>query len=194
MGRHKKVESLPILNPHAAGIDVGSKSHFIAVGQAADDVREFGVYSEDLHALCKWLKEEDIETVALESTGSYWQNLFILLQDYGLNPILVSGKFTKNVQGKKTDVLDCQWIQRLHCLGLLPNSYQPTNETEKLRQYSRQRQSLIENAADYIKKMQKALRLMNIRLDIAISDVTGQSGRAMIEAIIGGEKDPSWRV
>lgn len=191
MGRKKKVESLPLVNPHAAGIDVGSKSHFVAVGQGTDDVREFGVYSDDLHTLCRWLKSEEVTTVALESTGSYWQNLFILLQDYGLEPILVSGKFTKNVQGKKTDVLDCQWIQRLHCLGLLPNSYQPSNDTEKLRQYSRHRQGLIENASDYIKKMQKALRLMNIRLDIAISDVTGKSGKAMIEAIIGGEKDPS---
>ena len=107
MGRHKKVESLPVINPHAAGIDVGSRSHFVAIGQGADEVREFGVYSSNLHALCQWLKEEAVQTVALESTGSYWQNLFILLQDYGLNPILVSGKFTKNVQGKKTDVLDC---------------------------------------------------------------------------------------
>jgi transposase len=113
-----------------------------------------------------------------------------MLQDYGLNPILVSGKFTKNVQDKKTDVKDCQWIQRLHTLGLLPNSFQPDNFTEKVRQYSRHRQSLIEKGADYIKKMQKALRMMNIRLDVAISDVTGQSGKAMIEAILAGETEP----
>lgn len=191
MGRKKKVDALPLVNPQSAGIDVGSKSHFVAIGQDKDDVREFGVYSDNLHELCKWLVAEEISTVALESTGSYWQNLFLMLQDYGLNPILVSGKFTKNVQGKKTDVLDCQWIQRLHTLGLLPNSYQPNKDTEKLRQYSRHRQGLIENASDYIKKMQKSLRLMNIRLDIALSDVTGKSGRAMVEAIIGGEKDPT---
>jgi transposase len=155
MAKKRKVESLPIINPNAAGIDVGSTSHYVCIGQAQGEVREFGVYSEDLHALCKWLVAEEVTTVALESTGTYWQNLFIMLQDYKLNPILVSGKFTKNVQGKKTDVLDCQWIQRLHTLGLLPNSFQPDAFTEKLRQYTRHRQSLLENAADYIKKCNK---------------------------------------
>ena len=192
MGRKKKVESLPIVNPHAGGIDVGSTSHYVCVGQAQGEVREFGVYSEDLHALCQWLVEEEVTTVALESTGSYWQNLFIMLQDYKLNPILVSGKFTKNVQGKKTDVLDCQWIQRLHTMGLLPNSFQPDAFTEKLRQYTRHRQGLLENAADYIKKMQQALRLMNIRLDVAISDVTGETGQAIIKAVIEGKTDPQY--
>jgi transposase len=192
MGRKKNVESLPIVNPHAAGIDVGSKIHYVCVGQAQGDIREFGVYSENLHQLCQWLVEEEVTTVALESTGTYWQNLFIMLQDYKLNPILVSGKFTKNVQGKKTDVLDCQWIQRLHTMGLLPNSFQPDGFTEKLRQYTRHRQGLLENAADYIKKMQQALRLMNIRLDVAISDVTGETGQAIIKAVIEGKTDPKY--
>jgi transposase len=192
MATKKKVESLPIINPHAAGIDVGSTSHYVCVGQGQGEVREFGVYSEDLHELCKWLVAEEVTTVALESTGTYWQNLFIMLQDYKLNPILVSGKFTKNVQGKKTDVLDCQWIQKLHTMGLLPNSFQPDAFTEKLRQYTRHRQSLLENAADYIKKMQQALRLMNIRLDIAISDVTGESGQAIIKAVIEGKTDAKY--
>jgi transposase len=183
MKKEKKEASMPIINAYAAGIDVGSRSHFVCVGQGTDDVREFGVYSEDLHALCQWLVAEQITSVALESTGTYWQNLFVMLQDYKLNPILVSGKFTKNVQGKKTDVLDCQWIQRLHTMGLLPNSFQPDLFTEVLRQYTRHRQSLIENCADYIKKMQKSLRLMNIRLDVAISDVTGESGTAIINSI-----------
>jgi transposase len=192
MKKEKKEASMPIINAYAAGIDVGSRSHFVCVGQGTDDVREFGVYSENLHALCQWLVAEQITSVALESTGTYWQNLFVMLQDYKLNPILVSGKFTKNVQGKKTDVLDCQWIQRLHTMGLLPNSFQPDLFTEVLRQYTRHRQSLIENCADYIKKMQKSLRLMNIRLDVAISDVTGESGTAIIKAIIDGKTDPQY--
>jgi transposase len=183
-------ENLTTVNLNAAGIDVGSKSHFVAIGQRAEDVREFGVYTEDLHSLCQWLKDKGITSVALESTGTYWQNLFLMLQDYGLNPILVNGKFTKHVQGRKSDVMDCQWIQRLHSFGLLPNSYQPSTFTEKLRQYTRHRQGVLDNAADYIRKMQKALRQMNLRLDVAIADVTGQTGRAIIEAIIGGESDP----
>ena len=183
---------MPIVHPNAAGIDVGSRSHFVAVGQSTDNVREFGVYSEDLQALCAWLKEKEVTSVALESTGTYWQNLFIALMDHGLNPILVSGKFTKNVQGKKTDVQDCQYIQKMHMMGLLPASYQPSSEVEQLRQYARHRQSLIESGADCIKKMQKAMRLMNIRLDIAISDVTGQSGKAIVQAIISGKTDAKY--
>lgn len=183
---------MPIVNPNAAGIDVGSRSHFVAVGQGRDDVREFGVYSDDLQALCLWLKERNVTAVALESTGTYWQNLFITLMDHGLNPILVSGKFTKNVQGKKTDVQDCQYIQKMHTMGLLPASYQPPSEVEQLRQYARHRQGLIENGADCIKKMQKAMRMMNIRLDIAISDVTGQSGKAIVQAIIAGKTDAKY--
>jgi transposase len=162
MGRKKKEQtSMPIVNQNAAGIDVGSRSHFVAVGQGADDVREFGVYSDDLDTLCLWLKEKGVTAVALESTGTYWQNLFVKLLEHGLNPILVSGKFTKNVAGKKTDVQDCQYIQKLHTMGLLPASFQPSSQVEQLRQYVRHRQSLLESGADCIRKMQKAMRLMN---------------------------------
>lgn len=185
-----KVEAVSVVNEHAAGIDVGSTSFYVAIGQVPDQVREFGCYTAQIHQLCQWLKQNQITTVALESTGSYWKTLFILLQDYELNPILVNGKYTKNVKGKKTDVLDCQWIQRLHTLGLLEGSFLPDVATEKLRTYSRHRQSLIQNAGDYINKMQKALRLTNIRLDAVISDVTGKSGTLIIEAILRGERDP----
>ena len=186
----EKQESMPVVNSKAAGIDVGSKSHFVSIGQQAGDIREFGCYTHELHDLCRWLKEEGITTVALESTGSYWRSLFVMLQDYGLKPILVNGRFTKNVKGKKTDVLDCQWIQKLHMLGLLEGSFIPDLFTETLRQYCRHRQSLLEDAAGYIKKMQKALRLTNIRLDLALRDVTGRSGRTIIDAILSGERDP----
>lgn len=185
----KTVDQMPIVNECAAGIDVGSTSHFVAIGQEKDQVKEFGCYTSELHKLCKWLKENEIKTVALESTGSYWRPLFLLLQDYDLNPILVSGKFTKNVTGKKTDVLDCQWIQKLHSMGLLPSSFVPDLLTEKLRQYARHRQTLIESCARYTNKMQKALRLMNIRLDSVLSDVTGLSGTVIINAILNGERD-----
>lgn len=186
----KGYEKMKVIHSNAAGIDVGSKSHFVAIGQQKDEVREFGCYTNELHGLCRWLKEKSVETVALESTGSYWQSLFVMLQDYGLNPILVNGKFTRNVKGRKTDVLDCQWIQKLHMLGLLEGSFIPDVFTETLRQYCRHRQTLLEDAAGYIKKMQKALRLTNIRLDVALRDVTGVSGKAMIEAILKGEREP----
>lgn len=192
MGTHKlkNYEKMQVVNTNAGGIDVGSKSHFVSIGQKREDVREFGCYTKDLHELCSWLQENSITTVALESTGSYWRSLFVMLQDYGLNPILVNGKFTRNVKGRKTDIQDCQWIQKLHMLGLLEGSFLPDLFTESLRQYCRHRQTLLEDASGYIKKMQKALRLTNIRLDVALRDVTGSSGKAIIEAIIAGERDP----
>lgn len=188
--RPTKMEAIAVVNAHAAGIDVGSTSFYVAIGQEPDQVREFGCYTSQIHALCQWLKQNLVTTVALESTGSYWKPLFIQLQDYKLNPILVNGKFTKNAQGRKTDVLDCQWIQRLHTLGLLEGSFIPDLATEKLRHYCRHRQTLLENSVDYIQKMQKALRLTNIRLDLAVSNICGKSGMLIIEAILRGERDP----
>jgi len=189
--QHKtsQFEKMPVVNLAAAGIDVGSRSHFVAIGQNTEDVKEFGVYTEDLHTLCKHLVASGITTVALESTGSYWQPLFVLLQQYNLDPILVNGKFTKNVKGRKTDVQDCQWIQKLHTMGMLEGSFIPDLFTEQVRQYYRHRQTLVANAASYINKMQKALRLINIRLDTALRDVMGRSGKDIIEAILKGERD-----
>lgn len=181
---------MEVVRPHAAGIDVGGRSHFVAIGQSTDQVREFGCYTSELHDLCAWLQSEGITDVALESTGNYWQALFIMLQDYKLNPILVNGKFTKNVKGRKSDVQDCQWIQKMHSLGLLEGSFIPDLFTEKLRQFCRHRQSLVANASDYIKKIQQSLRRTNIRLDVAIRDVTGTSGQKIINAILQGERDP----
>ena len=189
MGRKSKFDKMPIVNPNAAGVDVGGKFHLVAIGQSLDEVRQFGAYTEDLHEVANWLVDNDIETVAMESTGSYWKGLFVILQDYGLNPVLVNGSQVKNVKGRKSDVQDAQWIQRLHSLGLLSGSFLPDNLTDSLKQYSRHRQKLQDNGADYIKKMQKAMRLMNIRLDNVLSDVVGKSGRAIIQAIIEGERD-----
>ncbi len=183
----KNVEQMKIVNPDAAGIDVGSKSHFVALGQRECDVREFGVYSKDHEEMIKFFDEYHIKTIAMESTGSYWQTLFFALQKAGFEVLLVSGHQTKNVRAK-TDVKDCQWIQKLHALGLLRGSFLPSEQTARLRILHRHRSSLVEESAKMSNKMQKALRLMNLRLDIVISDITGKSGMAIIEAILGGER------
>ncbi len=186
-----RFEKMPVVHLHAAGIDVGSRSHFVATGQNKEDVKKYGVYTEDLHSLCTDLVNAGITETALESTGSYWQPLFVLLQQYKLNPILVNGKFTKNVKGRKTDVQDCQWIQKLHTMGMLEGSFIPDLFTETVRQYHRHRECLVESGAAYINKMQKALRLINIRLDAVLCDVMGMSGKDIIKAILKGERDPA---
>jgi transposase len=152
-----KHSHLPVVHPYAAGIDVGSTTHYVAIGQGAEDIRSFGCYTEDLHALSDWLKQQGITTIAMESTGSYWKGLFQRLQQDGFEVLLVNGKHTRNVKGRKTDVLDCQWIQRLHSLGLLSGSFLPDSFTATLRQYVRQRDYLIEQQAAYIKKIEQAL-------------------------------------
>lgn len=182
--------SMAVVNPRAAGIDVGSRFHMVAVDQERENVREFGVCTEDHHRLVEWLTAHDIGTVAMESTGSYWQTLFDALQRAGFHVILASGSQTKNVKGKKSDMLDCLWIQKLHSLGLLSGSFLPSAELQMLRTYYSHRQHLIEQMAKYQNKMQKALRLMNIRLDVAIRDMMGKSGRAIVTAILNGERDP----
>lgn len=186
----KEKLALDVVNPNAAGIDVGSRSHYVAIGQTDEDVKEFGVYNEDLIALAQWLLDNEIKTVAMESTGTYWQSLFTTLQSIGLEVILCNGKFTKNIKGKKTDVKDCQWIQKLHTLGLLSGSFLPDEATEQLRTYCRHRANLLEQAADTSRKMQKYLRLLNLRLDVVVKDVTGLTGLSIIDAICKGEMNP----
>lgn len=186
----KKIEKMKIVNAGAAGIDVGSRSHFAAVGQSSDEVREFGVYSSDHAELIVFLRQHGIVTVAMESTGSYWQTLFFALQKEGFEVLLVSGQQTKNVRAK-TDVKDCQWIQKLHSLGLLRGCFLPSEHTARLRILHRHRASLVEESAKMSNKMQKALRMMNLRLDVVLSDITGKSGIAIIEAIVAGQRDGS---
>ena len=186
----KEKMALDVVNPHAAGIDVGSRSHYVAIGQRDEDVKEFGVYNEDLMALAQWLLDNHVKTVAMESTGTYWQSLFTTLQGVGLEVILCNGKFTKNIKGKKTDVKDCQWIQKLHTLGLLSGSFLPDEATEQLRTYCRHRANLLEQAADTSRKMQKYLRLLNLRLDVVVKDITGLTGLSIIDAICKGEMNP----
>jgi transposase len=187
--KERKFENMAVINPFAAGVDVGSKSHYVAVGQdPQEDVREFGVYSRDHEMMISYLKSHGITSVAMESTGSYWQSLFLALQKAGFEVLLVSGHQTKNVRAK-TDVKDCIWIQKLHSLGLLRGCFLPDKESARLRTLQRHRSSLIEESAKMVNKIQKAMRMMNLRLDVVISDITGKTGTAIIEAIIDGERD-----
>ena len=189
MGRKKKME-MDVVNPNAAGIDIGSKSHYTAVGQSLEDVREFGVYAEDLTELCLWLKSCGVTTVAMESTGDYWQNLYVELIKHGFEVVLCNGKFTKHAKGRKTDVKDCRWIQKLHTLGLLTSSFLPDEVTEQLRTYCRQRTNMVDLAAASSKKMQKYLKLLNFRLDVVVNDICGLTGLTIIGDICKGNLDP----
>jgi len=184
----KKHVSLEVVNPNAAGIDIGSRSHWVAVGQDAQDVREFGVYTEDYQELSKWLKEHEVTTIAMESTGTYWQNIFSFLVAEGFDVILVNGRQTKNIKGKKTDIKDCQWIQKLHTLGLLSSSFLPDSTTDVIRTYHRHRQNIIKQTGATVQKMQKYLRLMNLRLDVVVKDIVGLTGQKIIAAFVAGER------
>ncbi|MDI1324323.1 MAG: transposase [Algoriphagus sp.] len=182
--------SMEVVNPQAAGVDIGSRSHWVAVGQSEQDVREYRVFNQDLFSMADWLKEKSIKTVAMESTGTYWQNLYLVLISKGFEVILCNGKFTKNIKGKKTDIKDCQWIQKLHTLGLLTGSFLPEGKTEELRTYYRHRSNLLHSAASASKKMQKYLRLLNLRLDLVVRDICGLTGLLIIRVICEGETDP----
>lgn len=181
---------MDIINPHCAGIDIGSRSHFVAVGQGDDEVKEFGVYADDLTDICWHLKEHGVTSVAMESTGNYWQNLYVELIKYGFEVTLANGKFTKNIKGKKTDVKDARWIQKLHSIGLLTSSFLPDETTEKLRTYCRQRQNMLTLAAEASHKMQKYLKILNFRLDVVVNDICGLTGMAIITDICKGNLDP----
>ncbi len=139
--------------------------------------------------LCQWLKEKNVVHVAMESTGTYWQNLFSTLIVQGFDVILVNSKQTKNLKGKKTDIKDCQWIQKLHSLGLLQKSFLPDSTTDIIRTYSRHKLNLLNQSANTIKRMQKYLRLMNMRLGIAVQDIVGETGSKIIQAFIDGNTD-----
>lgn len=180
------------INVWAAGIDIGAASHFVAVpeGCAKETVREFKTFTTGLNELANWLKQCGIKTVAMESTGVYWIPVYELLEEKGFEVKLVDARQVKNVSGRKTDVLDCQWIQQLHTYGLLNGAFRPTDEVCELRAYIRQRSMLVKSASRYIQQMQKALTQMNVQLHHVISDVTGETGMKIIRAINNGERNP----
>lgn len=184
-------QAFTIVHPDAAGVDVSSRDYYIAVPPDRDEipVRKFGSFTQDFTEIVDWLFKCDITSIAMESTGVYWVQLFMVLQDHGFEVFLVNAQQIKNVSGKKTDVLDCQWIQQLHTFGLLSNSFQPDNLTKQLRTYMRQRKSLTEAASKEVLRMQKSMTLMNIKLDKVISDIMGKSGKLIINAILQGERN-----
>lgn len=179
-----------IKNTHAGGIDIGSRSNWVSIGLEKEQTKEFGVFTEDHHALCQWLTSNGITSVAMESTGFYWKQLFLMLQSYGIEVYLVNASFTKHIRNRKpSDMADSQWIWKMHTVGLLPASFQPDFFTEELRSYSRHRQRLIEGAARCVNQLQKCLILMNLQLPIVLSNIMGKSGQRIIKAILDGERD-----
>ena len=194
--RSKKVRlpaSLKRVNLDAAGIDVGAGEHYVAVPEDRDErpVRSFTSFTLDLCAIADWLESCGITTIAMESTGVYWIPLFEVLEEKGFDVLLVDPHKLKNVSGRKTDVLDCQWIQQLHTYGLLSGAFRPSGEVCALRSYARQRDMLIRRSAEHVQHMQKALAQMNVKLSQVLSNVTGKTGMTIIRAILAGERDPT---
>ena len=190
--RERLPAELSRVNFGAAGVDVGASSHFVAVpeGRCEQPVREFASFTADLYRLADWLAECGVETMAMESTGVYWIPLFGVLEERGFRVMLVDPRRIKNVPGRKSDVLDCQWLQQLHTYGLLSAAFRPEADIRRLRSYLRQRAMLVEYAAQHVQHMQKALTQMNVKLHQVISDITGKTGMTILEAIVGGERDP----
>lgn len=192
-GEFRSTEGLPVVNPQAAGADIGADSIYICIPgpDQTQIVRTFGVYTADLHAIADWLVAHGIQTIAMESTGVYWIPLFEVLEARGIHCCLISGNLARRLPARhKTDVLDCQWIQTLHSLGLLTESFRPDADLIALRSLLRHRAQLIEHRSPHVLHMQKALMHMNIRLDQAVSDLTGDTGLRIIRAIVAGERDP----
>ena len=188
----RKPSAMERINVDAAGIDIGASSHFVAVPEDRDErpVREFAAYTADLYQLADWLKACGIKTVAMESTGVYWIPLYEILAARGLQVLLANARTVKHVPGRKTDVNDVQWLQQLHTYGLLRGSFHPPAEIAALRAYLRQRERLLDDAAQHVQHMQKALTPMNLKLQQVVSDITGQTGMQIIRAILAGTHDP----
>lgn len=187
----RSLETLSPIHPNAAGLDIGADQIFACVSSDRDKqpVRAFATFTADLHALADWFEQCGIDTVAMESTGIYWLPIYEILEARGMRVFLVNASQIKIPPGRKSDWKDCQWIQRLHTLGLLTASFRPDAEMAVLRSYLRHRAELIEHRAPHILHMQRALHAMNIQLDRVLSDITGTTGMAILRAIVAGERD-----
>ena len=194
-GRKKKglcQQDRPLIEPNAAGVDVGAREMYVAISPDRDSepVRVFLTFTADLEALVQWLLERGITTVAMESTGVYWIPLYQMLEDRGIRVCLVNARHMKNVPGRRTDWHECQWLQYLHATGLLRAAFRPEQDVCAVRTLLRHRNDLIKIAAQHVQHMQKALTQMNLQIHHIISDITGLTGLAIIDAILAGERDP----
>jgi transposase len=197
MAKHRKKpgqldRNLPELKPDAAGIDMGAREIFVAVpaDRDAESVRSFPTFTEDLHRLVDWLQQCRIDTVAMESTGVYWIPLFQILESRGLQVCLVNAQHVRHVPGRKSDVLDCQWLQYLHSVGLLKASFRPEQDVCAVRSLLRHRESLVQMACVHVQHMHKSLDQMNLQIHHVISDITGVTGLAIVDAIVAGKTNP----
>ena len=197
MSRSKSTDrvrrTMAVVHPNAAAIDVGATMHMAAVSadRTPEPVRSFGTFTTDLHRLVDWFAECGVDTVVMESTSVYWIPIFELLDARGFAVFLVNARDAKHVPGRKTDVSDAQWLQRLHSFGLLRASFRPKGQIAELRAYLRQRERLLEYGASHIQHMQKALTEMNVQLHHVVTDITGATGLRIIRAILGGERNPA---
>ncbi len=191
-GQKQNLNEFDIINLNAAGIDISSKDHVVSVpkDREKNNIRTFGAFTCDLYEIAKWLISCNIETVAIESTSFYWKELFLVLQEHGLEVFLVNSRHVKNVTGKKTDEEDAHWIMRLHTCGLLTNSFQPPEEVRTIRELLRHRNGLKKQKSQAVNKMTKSLNTMNIKLNMVLSDLTSVSGQNIISAINKGERNP----
>lgn len=180
---------LPILNPHAAGVDVGSEKFFASV--AGKEPKVFLTVTAQMTELCAHFKEEGVRTVAMEATGVYWINLYDALEAAGVEVVVVNGAHCRNFPGRKTDMKDCQWLAVLHAHGLLTSGFVPPADIRRLRDYLRLRADLVSMAAQHVQHMQKALDRLNVKIHVVISDIVGCSGMRIIKAILRGQTDPA---
>jgi transposase len=187
-----KLDELKQINLNAAGLDIGDEEIWSCVpaGRAKEQVRVFGTFTADLHTLADWLEACEIDTVAMESTGIYWVPVYEILEERGFELYLVNACHVKNVEGRKSDLADCQWLQTLHTYGLLKSSFRPEQEIAQLRAYVRHRDNLIRTRSIHIQHMQKAFQLMNLKLTSVISDITSQTGLQILRAMVAGQHDP----
>jgi transposase len=190
-----RLAAQPVRHEHAAGIDVGDASHWACVEttpDGSDTVREFPAHTPGLRQLVAWLRQCAVTTIALEATGVYGHVLYLTLLEAGFEVITTPPQFARQIKGRpKTDKRDCQWIQRLHKLGMLPSVFQPNEATHALRDYVRQRANLVRLSGQHIQRMQKALESMNLKVTKVLGDITGVTGLKIIRAIVAGQRDPA---
>jgi transposase len=185
------LEDRPVLEPNAAGVDVGAREMFVAVPPGRDEnpVRVFRTFTEDLEQLADWLAQCGVTTVAMESTGVYWIPLYDILEHRGIRPCLVNARHMKNVPGRRTDWHECQWLQFLHSVGLLRPAFRPEEDVCAVRALLRHRSELVQAATQHVQHMHKSLTQMNLQIHHVISDITGVTGLAIVDAILAGERD-----